>query len=162
MTKHNSKAGASAPKDAPKAGLRPPWRPGESGNPGGRAKGSRNRATLAAEALLDGEAAALTRKAVDLALDGDVTALRLCLERILPPRKGRPIAFTLPQVTNSGDLRAAALAILGAVSEGDISPEEAAAVAPLIEGVRRAMETDELSRRLEVLEQALKGKGGRP
>ena len=158
MTKHNSKAGASAPEDAPKAGLRPPWKPGQSGNPEGRVKGSRNKATLAAEKLLDGEAEELTRKAVELALEGDTTALRLCLERILPPRKGRPITFTLPQVTNTGDLRAAALAILGAVSEGEISPEEAAAVAPLIVGVRKAMETDELSRRLEALEQALEGK----
>lgn len=116
MTKR--KTGASAPKDAPKTGLHPPWKPGQSGNPEGRPKGARNKATLAAEALLDGEAETLTRKAVELALKGDTTALRLCLERILPPRRGRPITFTLPQVTNTGDLRAAALAILGAVSKG--------------------------------------------
>ena len=138
------------------------FKPGQSGNPKGKPMGARHKATLAAEELLDGEAEALTRKAVDLALGGDTTALRLCLERILPPRKGRPIVFTLPNVTNSGDLRAAALAILGAVSEGDISPEEAAAVAPLIEGARKAMETDELSRRLEALEEVLEGRGGRP
>jgi len=138
------------------------WKPGQSGNPTGKPRGARHRATVAAEALLDGEAEALTRRAVELALEGDTTALRLCLERVLPPRKGRPINFTLPKMTNTGDLHAAALAILGAVSEGDISPEEAAAVAPLIEGVRKAMETDELSRRLEALEQALEGRGGRP
>ena len=138
------------------------FKPGQSGNPTGKPRGARHRATVAAEALLDGEAEALTRRAVELALEGDTTALRLCLERVLPPRKGRPINFTLPKMTNTGDLRAAALAILGAVSEGDISPEEAAAVAPLIEGVRKAMETDELSRRLEALEQALEGRGGRP
>ncbi len=138
------------------------FKPGQSGNSKGKPKGARHKATLAAEALLDGEAEGLTRRAVELALEGDTTALRLCLERVLPPRKGRPINFTLPKMTNTGDLRAAALAILGAVSEGDISPEEAAAVAPLIEGVRKAMETDELSRRLEALEQALEGRGGRP
>ncbi len=138
------------------------FKPGQSGNPTGKPRGARHRATVAAEALLDGEAEALTRRAVELALEGDTTALRLCLERVLPPRKGRPINFTLPKMTNTGDLRAAALAILGAVSEGDISPEEAAAVAPLIEGVRKTMETDELSRRLEALEQALEGRGGRP
>ena len=137
------------------------FKPGQSGNPTGKPRGARHRATVAAEALLDGEAEALTRRAVELALEGDTTALRLCLERVLPPRKGRPINFTLPKMTNTGDLRAAALAILGAVSEGDISPEEAAAVAPLIRAAREAMETDELSRRLEALEQALEGKGGR-
>lgn len=161
MTKRNRRTSEKTPGDTPDGGLRPPWKPGQSGNPEGRPKGSRNKATLAAEKMLDGEAEALTRKAVELALEGDTTALRLCLERILPPRKGRPITFTLPQVTNTGDLRAAALAILGAVSEGDISPEEAAAVAPLIRAAREAMETDELSRRLEALEQALEGKGGR-
>ncbi len=138
------------------------FKPGQSGNPTGKPRGARHRATVAAEALLDGEAEALTRRAVELALEGDTTALRLCLERVLPPRKGRPINFTLPKMTNTGDLRAAALAILGAVSEGDISPEEAAAVAPLIEGARKTMETDELSRRLEALEQALDSPGGKP
>ncbi len=51
----------------------------------GKPKGARHRATLAALELLDGEAEALTRKAVELALEGDTTALRLCLERMAPP-----------------------------------------------------------------------------
>jgi Family of unknown function (DUF5681) len=58
------------------------FQPGRSGNPSGRPRGARHRATLAAEALLDGEAAALTRKAIERALEGDATAMRLCLERI--------------------------------------------------------------------------------
>ena len=69
---------------------------GRSGNPAGRRPGSRNRATLAAEALLEGEAQALTRKAIELALEGDTTALRLCLERIVPQRKSRVVAFVIP------------------------------------------------------------------
>ena len=67
------------------------------GNPG-RPLGARHKATLAAEAILDGEAEALTRKAVEKALEGDATALRLCLERIVPARKDRPITFELPQI----------------------------------------------------------------
>ena len=59
---------------------------GRSGNPTGRRYGSRNKKTLTAAVLLDGEAEALTRKAVELALAGDPTALRLCIESILPPR----------------------------------------------------------------------------
>ena len=54
--------------------------PGVSGNPAGRLPGTKNRATKAAEELLEGEAEALTRKAVELALEGDTVALRLCLE----------------------------------------------------------------------------------
>src|SRR5215469_6310208 len=64
---------------------------GQSGNPKGRPPGVRNKATEAAEMLLDGEAEALTRRAVERALEGDATALRLCLERIIPPRRGRAV-----------------------------------------------------------------------
>jgi hypothetical protein len=56
------------------------FKPGQSGNPDGRPKGARNRATIAAERLLDGEADTLTRKAIQLAQQGDTTALRLCIE----------------------------------------------------------------------------------
>ena len=65
------------------------FKPGQSGNPDGRPKGARNATTMALEALLDGQANALTQKAIDLALTGDMAALRLCLDRILPPRKDR-------------------------------------------------------------------------
>jgi hypothetical protein len=63
------------------------FRKGRSGNPKGRPAGARNKATQTAELLLDGEAEALTRRAVELALAGDGMALRLCLERIIPPRR---------------------------------------------------------------------------
>lgn len=134
------------------------FKPGQSGNPKGRPAGSRNRITIACEKLLDADAKAITAKAVDLAKAGDTIALRLCLERIVPPRKGAPIRFHLPQVTNTGDVRGAALAILAAVAEGRISPEEANAVAPLLEAVRRAIETDELATRLDALERDLEAR----
>lgn len=79
--------------------------PGNRANPKGRIPGSRNKATLAAQALLDGEVENLTRKAVELALEGDTTALRLCLERILPARKEAAlIPLDLPQVEGAADL----------------------------------------------------------
>src|SRR5687767_14502104 len=72
-----------------------PRKPGtfQPGNPG-KKPGSRNRATLAALALLEGERDALTRKAIELALGGDTVALKLCLERLLP--KGRAVRIDLP------------------------------------------------------------------
>ncbi|MHC4197293.1 MAG: DUF5681 domain-containing protein [Planctomycetota bacterium] len=60
---------------------------GVSGNPKGRPKGTRNRATIMAEALLEGQAEALVQKGVSMALKGNTTALRLCLERLIPPRR---------------------------------------------------------------------------
>ena len=58
-----------------------PFQKGQSGNPAGKPKGARNKATLAVEALLDGEAEELTRKAIELAKAGDIPALRICLDR---------------------------------------------------------------------------------
>jgi len=75
-----------------------------------------NKATLATQALLDEEVEALTRKVVELAKEGNPVALRLCLERLLLPRKDRPINFTLPKVAEAADLPKALLAILEAVA----------------------------------------------
>src|SRR6516225_7230100 len=86
----------------PRRGPGRPFARGRSGNPSGRRPGSRNKATLAAAALLDGEFEALTRKAVELALAGDPTALRLCLERLLPPRRERAVTFRLPGLATAG------------------------------------------------------------
>ena len=129
------------------------FKPGVSGNPAGRPKGARHRATLAAEALLDGEAETLTRKAVELALDGDVTALRLCLERILPPRKDGPVRLDLPTLETATDLVRASTAILQAVANGDVTPIEAQAIAALLQGHGRAIELNDLTDRVERLEE---------
>ena len=72
--------------------------PDGSGNPHGRPRGSRSKTTIAVEALLDGEAKAIARKAIEKALEGDMAALRLCLERLLPPRRDRPVTFELPKI----------------------------------------------------------------
>ena len=64
-----------------------PFQPGQSGNPKGKPKGARNRAPLAAEVLLDGEAEALTRKAIELALAGDTVALRIVWNGCCRPGK---------------------------------------------------------------------------
>jgi hypothetical protein len=80
-------------------GVNGKFRPGNPGRP----KGARHRTTLAIEAILDGEAEALTRKAIELAKAGDTTALRLCLERLAPPRKDRPLKLTMPPLERPED-----------------------------------------------------------
>ncbi len=94
--------------------------PGASGNPRGRPPGARNRASLAAEALLAGEAEALTRKAVELALGGDLVALRLCLERVLPPARERPLRVDLP-LERATDADAAMQAVVAALRAGELT-----------------------------------------
>ena len=137
-----------------------PFKKGQSGNPKGKPKGARNKATLAAEVLLDGEAETITRKAIELAKGGDITALRLCLERILPPRKDRPIAVGLPTVTSVQDLKAAYAAVVRDVANGDLTPDQARVLSDLFESYRRTIETSEIEQRLATLEESMTS--GRP
>src|SRR4051794_16709656 len=102
------------------------FEPGQSGNPAGRPRGSRNRSTLALEAIFEGEAEALSRKAIEQALAGDGGAMKLCLAGLLPPRRDRSITFDLPVIETAADLPRATAALLQAVSSGEITPSEAA------------------------------------
>jgi hypothetical protein len=129
-----------------------PFRKGQSGNPQGRPEGSRNKATLAMDKLLDGEAEAITRKAIELAKEGDTTALRLCLERLCPPRRDRPVSIDLPEIEKPEDAVKALAAIVHAVASGTVTPSEGAAIAGLIDVHRRTVETEDIEKRLARLE----------
>jgi hypothetical protein len=116
-----------------------PCEKGRSGNSARRQTGSRNKATLAAAAFLAGESEASTRRAVELALAGDPTAMRLCLERILPPCRERTVKFALPTIESAPtgqspwaegrDIAAAMKAVTSALASGAITPGEAERIA---------------------------------
>jgi hypothetical protein len=129
-----------------------PRKPGtfQPGNPG-KPHGARNKATMAALALLEGEREALTRKAIELALGGDTVALKLCLERLLP--KGRAVRIDLPMRTLA-DLDQASETIRKALAAGEVSLDEVGTLASLVEARRRLIETTELERRLAALEES--------
>ena len=93
---------------------------------------------MAVEALLDGEAETITRKAVELAKGGDMTALRLCLERVLPPRKDRPVTFAMPALVTATDAMNASAALIGAVAAGELTTGEASEIGALIQGQPQA------------------------
>jgi Family of unknown function (DUF5681) len=131
-----------------------PFEKGRSGNPAGRRRGSRNRATLAAQLLLEGEAEALTRKAVELALGGDPAALRLCLDRLIAPHRKRLVPLALPRMRNPGDLAGVMEAIAAAVARGVLAPGEAAEMAKVVETSIRSIETRDFDRRLRAVEDA--------
>src|SRR6056300_570071 len=118
----------------------------------GRPKGSHNKATIAIENLLQGQAEALTQTAVTKALAGDSVALRLCMERIAPAPKDQPISFSLPKMNNALDASEAAGSVLTAVSEGELTPIEATRVMGLIDSFRRTLELTEIEQRLHALE----------
>lgn len=121
---------------------------------GGSKSGSRHRVTKAIEALLEGEAEGLTRKAVDMALEGDTVALRLCLDRLAPPRKDSLISIRLPKVNGLKDAVEASANVLDAVSEGEITPDEGARVLSLLSAHRALIETCDLEARITALEQS--------
>jgi hypothetical protein len=125
--------------------------PGHVGGPG-RPPGSRNKATLAVQELLDGQAEAITQKAVDLALEGDIAALKLCLERICPPRKERAVDVALPALESTEDAARSVAAILAAVTSGALTPNEGVALTGIVETHRRSLEAADFERRLEQLE----------
>lgn len=129
-----------------------PFSKGKGGNPNGRPRGSRNRVTLAVEALLEGEAEALTRKAIEKALGGDMVALRLCLDRIAPAKKDAHVTFALPAMKTAADAAKAAGAILKAVAAGGLTPSEGTAIAGLVDTYRRALEIHEIESRIAALE----------
>jgi len=103
----------------------------------------------------------LTQKAIDLALSGDLIALRICLDRILPPRKNRLIEFVMPAIASIADAPKAIAAITTAVARGEITANEAADVSRLIEIFVRATEACDLEKRLKTVEEAIKCERGR-
>jgi len=130
-----------------------PFLKGQSGNPNGRPVGARNLTTVAVEALLEGEAEKLTRKAVALALKGNVACLRLCLDRLVPPRRDRPVNFTLPAMNSADDAGRAISAITAAVASGELTPNEAAELSRVVDGYVKALEATEIERRIQTLEE---------
>ena len=134
-----------------------PFEPGQSGNPSGRPKGARNKTTITVEALLDNEAEALTRKVIDLALAGNMAAIRLCFERLLPPRRDRGVAFDLPKIESAADALAASGAVLESCAAGTLTPGEAAEVMRLIETHLRAIELSQIETGMAALEKSQKG-----
>jgi hypothetical protein len=113
------------------------FQPGQSGNPAGRAVGSRNKKTLAVEAALFERAQELVDELVRRAKNGEPAAMRLAMERILPVGRGRPLPIELPAVRSSEDAQAAADVIMDALKEGAISAREAVDLLRVVEGLTR-------------------------
>lgn len=128
---------------------------GECGNPEGRPLGSRNRARILVETLLDGRAEALAAKAVKMALAGDVLAMRLCLDRLAPARREREMTLPMPAPANAEQLTAAFARVAQAITNGELTPSETNAVSGLLEAARRAIETHDIARRVEEIEERL-------
>ncbi len=128
-------------------------RPFEPGNPG-RPRGARHKTTILAEKLMAEDAESVVKAVIDAARTGDMAAARIILDRLVPVRKGRPVEIELPPVKTAADVLAAMAAVLDHVAGGEISPEEGATVAGILEMKRRTLELVDLEARIAALETA--------
>ena len=128
------------------------WKKGQSGNPTGKPAGVRNKATVMVQSIMERGAKEITDAVVGLAKEGDLSAARLVLERLLPPVKERPISLALPGTDTAGGIAEAQQAILQAVAAGDLLLGEGTALAGIVEARRKAVETLQLEQRITALE----------
>ncbi len=126
------------------------WKKGQTGNPGGKKKGTGKVSQL--RALLDPHAEDLVNKAKDMALEGDMTALRLCLERLVPPIKIKDELVSVPGLNSSNGLVEQGQAVIDALASSEITPGEAATLMQTVASQARILEIDELERRISALE----------
>ena len=134
------------------------FKPEQSGNAQGKRPGSRNRTSVVLDKMLADDGADVVQAVLAAAKGGDMQAARLVLERIVPVRKGRSIQLDLPTIENAADVLTALSFTVAAMAEGEITPEEAAVVAGVLETKRKAIETVELEARLARLEQQVGGR----
>lgn len=129
---------------------------GQSGNPNGKARGTKNRVTLAAERLLQGELDNICRKLVEEALIGNMQAVKLILDRVLPAKRERVIDVQLPKLNTTDDALRAMSIIIEAVGSGNITPNEGEALSRVIDTFVKAIQTHEIEKRVDLLEQEVK------
>ncbi len=138
----------TAKRQAPKSA----FKPGTSGNPRGKPAGTRSKSTQLLLALMEGDAANITKAVIEAAKSGDLMAAKIILDRLIPPAKERPISVDLPDTKTSEGVSAAQSAILQAVAGGDLLPGDASTLSAIVESKRRAIETQELADRITQLE----------
>jgi hypothetical protein len=132
---------------------KPRGRPFKPGNPG-RPPGSKNKITQIVEQLAEEQAEQLVRKAIELAQAGDVSCLRMMLDRLWPPRKGQPVNVVMPPIDTSQDIFPAIASIWTAIREGRLTPDEASALSVVIDRSIQAIELHDITRRIAALEEA--------
>jgi hypothetical protein len=128
-----------------------PFTPGNTASRG-RPPGSRNQHTVWSEELIGQYREAVLRKCLAMALQGDSTAMRLCVERILPISKESRIRLKMAKVNTMAEVATAWNQVLQAVGRGEITPEQGQRLADLLQGRGRIIESEEMEARLRVLE----------
>lgn len=132
------------------------FEPGQSGNPSGRPRGIRDK-RIEMRDLLVPHAPDLVAKAVEMAKAGDAAALRICLDRLIPPANAKDDPVSLPSM--EGSMADSSRIVIKALADGDLTPEEAGIILQALASQARIIEADEIEKRLTALEQAAAAKG---
>jgi hypothetical protein len=90
--------------------------------------------------------------AIEKARAGDITAIRLCLERVIPRLRDRPTLFDLPPINSAPDALAALSTIVAGVSGGELTAAEGSELSKLVDHYLRALEAKDFEQRLRMLE----------
>ena len=130
------------------------FQPGQSGNPSGRPQGSRNKATLIAEQLIDGQAEELVKMCITMAKNGDTTAMKIMMDRLIPPRRERSIQLALPDVKTPKDVLNVIGTVIKSIGDGKLDADQAKTLAGILEVQRKSIETVEIEQRITALEKA--------
>ncbi len=127
------------------------FKPGKSGNPAGRPKGIKDRRVVLREKLLP-HADQLIEMVTTYAKSGDMAAMKIVMDRIIPPLKEEPIHVTIPKIESAADCTQAQAAVVNAVAAGELLPSEGQTMSNLIEAQRRAFETTELAQQMQQIQ----------
>ena len=128
------------------------FKKGVSGNPAGRPKGIIDRRQRW-QKLIGEHTEELIRRALELAREGDTSALRVLLERAIPPIKAQSEPVYIPGLLTAETLTAKAQAILDAIGNGSLAPDIGESLLAALGNVAKTAEIDDLTRRIEFLEQ---------
>jgi hypothetical protein len=144
------------PENAEEMQVSGKFRKSQSGNPNGKTKGTKNRATLAAEQLLQGDLDNICRRLIEEDLIGNMQAIKLVLDRVLPPKKDRVIDVQLPKLQTTDDAVNAISIIIDPVASGEITPSEGEAMSRDVDAFIKTFQAHEIEKRVSMLEQGVK------
>lgn len=126
------------------------FKPGQSGNPAGRAPGTGK--VNEYRKLLESKLPELVDTLVSKALEGYPAALRLCFERLIPAYRTETMPVEIPAMQQTTSLVEIGRSVLSAIGEGLISPEIGAQVLNALGNQSKLIESEELEKRIEQLE----------
>jgi Family of unknown function (DUF5681) len=133
------------------------WKPGVSGNPSGKPRGTKSKSTQLVQALISRDPKAL-RDVVDVTIaaarNGKPWAVELILARLWPAPKGRTVTFLMDEIRSIEDISRAYSGLWAACSQGLLTPDETVQLSAVLKDHAAALESKDLEARIAKLEQA--------